>query len=224
MGLQIEETRARARRPLCVIHQQIRSHERADRSARRERWAAISIVAKVTWFEVGSELTCCAGAASMPKTRLDDSRWPLVVFTAVGEQTEKDFEEYLADCDAVLRRRQPHGTIFDARRAAPIGPTLRKRKVKWLARNEALLRGYRVATGLVMETPLQRGVLRAILWMRPLPYVYCVESSFEAARHFVCMRLSERGCAPPPVGNWSAVLASTSDGRLREGRRGVHPR
>jgi hypothetical protein len=160
----------------------------------------------------------------MPKTRLDDSRWPLVVFTAVGEQTERNFEDYLADCDAVLRRRQPHGTIFDARRAAPIGPKLRKRQVDWLVRNEALLRGYRVATGLVMATPLQRGVLRAILWMRPLPYVYCVESSFEAARGFVCKRLLERGCAPPPMFNWNAVAASTSDGQRREARRGEHLR
>lgn len=158
----------------------------------------------------------------MPKTRLDDSRWPLVVFTAVGEQSDSDFDAYLADCDAVLRRRQPHGTIFDARRAAPIGPKLRKRQVDWLARNEPLLRAYRVGTGLVMATPLQRGVLRAILWMRPLPYVYCVESSFEAARHFVCMRLSERGCTPPPMFNWSAGVASPS--ASSEGRRGVHPR
>jgi hypothetical protein len=156
----------------------------------------------------------------MPQTRLDDSRWPLVVFTAVGEQTEADFEAYLADCDALLRRRQPHGTIFDARRAAPIGPKLRKRQVEWLTRNDALLRVYRIGTGLVMATPLQRGVLRAILWMRPLPYPYCIESSFEAARRFVCAKLSERGCPAPPMFNWGVVV---NDSRERP-RRGLHPR
>lgn len=160
----------------------------------------------------------------MPQTRLDDSRWPLVVFTAVGSQSESDFEAYLSDCDRLLRRRQLHGAIFDARRADPIGPTLRKRHVDWLARNDALLRAYRVGTGMVMATPLQRGVLRAILWMRPLPYPHCVESSFEAARHFVCTLLAERGCAAPPLFNWSTVVASTSDGQRRAGRRGLHPR
>src|SRR4051812_22552888 len=107
---------------------------------------------------VGSQLTCCAGVAEMSKTRLDESRWPLVVFTAVGEQTDEDFEGYLRDCDRLLRRREAYASIFDARRAAPIGPKLRKRQVEWLARNDALLRAYLVGTGMVMNTPLQRGV------------------------------------------------------------------
>ena len=86
----------------------------------------------------------------MSKTRLDDSRWPLVVFTAVGEQTEEEFEAYLADCDSLLRRREPYGVIFDARRAAPIGPKLRKRMVEWLARNDALLRAYIVGVAALL--------------------------------------------------------------------------
>jgi hypothetical protein len=147
----------------------------------------------------------------MSKTRLDDSRWPLAVFTAVGEQSDEDFEAYLAECDALLRRRQPHGTIFDARRAEPIGPTLRKRQVEWLLRNDALLRAYRVATGFVMLTPLQRGVFRAILWMRPLPFPYRVETSLEAARTFVCARLLERGCAAPPMFSWGSLLQPTGE-------------
>src|SRR3954471_23503098 len=101
----------------------------------------------------------------MSKTRLDDSLWPLVVFTAVGEQSEADFEAYLADCDALLKRREAYGSIFDVRRAAPIGPKLRKRQVEWLKRNDSLLRAYLVGTGMVMATPLQRGIFRAILWM-----------------------------------------------------------
>jgi hypothetical protein len=143
------------------------------------------------------------------KTRLDESRWPLVVFTAVGEQTEADFEAYLADTERLLQRREPHGTIFDARRAAPIGAKMRKRQVQWLQRNGVLLNAFRVATGFVMSTPVQRGAFRAILWMRPLPYPYCLESSFEAARNFVCHRLMERGCAMPPMFSWGALRDDT---------------
>jgi hypothetical protein len=156
----------------------------------------------------------------MSKTRLDESRWPLVVFTAVGEQTQTEFEAYLSDCDRLLRRREAYGSIFDARRAAPIGPKLRKRMVEWLSRNDALLRAYLVGTGMVMSTPLQRGVFRAILWMRPLPYPYTVESSFEAARTFVCSRLLERGCAAPPMPSWSTLQPPGTE----PPRRGVHPR
>jgi hypothetical protein len=142
----------------------------------------------------------------------------------VGEQTEADFESYLADCDELLRRRQLHGTIFDARRAAPIAATLRKRQVQWLSRNDTMLRTYRVATALVMSTPLQLGVLRAILWMRPLPYPYCVESSLEAGRRYVCARLSERGCAAPPMFNWTAVGSGLGAAKPATQPRRNHPR
>lgn len=153
----------------------------------------------------------------MSKTRLDDSLWPLVVFTAVGEQSEADFEAYLDDCDALLKRREAYGSIFDVRRAAAIGPKLRKRQVEWLKRNDSLLRAYLVGTGMVMATPLQRGVFRAILWMRPLPYPYSVETSLDAARRFVCSRLHERGCAVPPMFNWGSVLQHVSGERPRRG-------
>jgi hypothetical protein len=141
----------------------------------------------------------------------------LVVFTAVGEQSDADLEAYLADCEALLRRRQPHGSIYDARRSIPVGPKLRKRVVEWLSRNDALLRTYLVATGVVMSTPLQRGVFRAILWMHPLPFPYCVESSLEAARGYVCSRLAERGCPSPPLVSRGAVVDSRLVEKSRRG-------
>jgi hypothetical protein len=144
----------------------------------------------------------------MSRTRLDESRWPLVVLTAVGEQSDEDFDAYLADADRLLSRREHHGVIFDARRAAPIGPKLRKRQVEWLRRNDLSLREYRVASGMVMSSAIQRGVFRAILWMQPLPYPYCIESSFEPARRFVCVHLAQRGCAMPPMFSWGPLLAS----------------
>jgi hypothetical protein len=153
----------------------------------------------------------------MPKTRLDDSKWPLVVFTAVGDQTEDEFEAYLADCDSMLRRRQPHGIIFDARRSTPIGPKLRQRMVAWLSRNDSLLRVYVLANAMVMATPLQRGVFRAILWMRPLPFPYSVETSLEGARQFVCQRLEARGCTIPPQMNWSSGFSPKLDEKPRRG-------
>lgn len=142
----------------------------------------------------------------MSKTRLDDTRWPLVVLTAVGDQTEAEFEAFLAESDALLRRRQPYGVIFDGRRAAPISPKLRQRMVRWLVRNDALLRFYVVASSVVMSTALQRGVFRAILWMRPLPFPYSIDTSLEDAREFVCARLAARGLPSPLPFDRASVL------------------
>jgi hypothetical protein len=142
----------------------------------------------------------------MPKTRLDESRWPLVVYTAFGHQTEEEFDAYLADADRVLGRRERHGVIFDARRAHPIGPKLRKRQVDWLRQHDRQLRANCVALGMLLNSPVQRGVFRAILWMTPLPYPYAVESSFEAGRRFVCHYLERHGCAVPATPRWDQLL------------------
>ncbi|HWO13790.1 MAG TPA: hypothetical protein VNN80_30010 [Polyangiaceae bacterium] len=156
----------------------------------------------------------------MGQTRLDDSRWPLAVFTAVGEQSPADFEAYLADSDTLLRRREVYGVIFDARRAAPIGPKLRKRQAEWLARNVALLRVYRAGTGMVLGSALQRGIFRAIMWVQPLPTPYSVESTLDGARRFVCARLLERGCTPLPLPSSQPLTPPAVARRARS----VHPR
>lgn len=134
----------------------------------------------------------------MPKTRLDESRWPLVVYTASGEQTDADFDAHLADAERLLARREPYGVIFDARQGTPVNPKLRRRHVEWLRRNDVLLSQYCVALGMLVASPIQRGAFRAILWMTHLPYPFCVESAFEPARRFVLEHLTRRGCQLPP--------------------------
>lgn len=147
----------------------------------------------------------------MAKTRLDESRWPLVVYTALGDQTEEDFEAYLADAHRVLARRERHGVIFDGRRAAPIGPKLRKRQVEWLREHDRQLRAQCVALGMLLSSPVQRGVFRAILWMNPLPYPYSVEVRFEAARRFVCHHLERSGCIVPASPRWEQLFSSSGE-------------
>lgn len=138
----------------------------------------------------------------MPKTRLDVSQWPLVVYTASGDQKAVEFEAHLADAERVLARREPYGVVFDARRGTPLDPKLRKRQVEWLQQNETLLRKYCVALGMVVSSPMQRGAFRAILWMTHLPYPHCVESAFEPARRFVSEHLVRRGCLLSPLRPW----------------------
>jgi hypothetical protein len=168
-------------------------------------------VAVALLLAVGSSFKHEEGDRQMAKTRLDESRWPLVLYTAIGDQSDEDFEAYLADADRVLARRERHGVIFDARRASPIGPKLRKRQVEWLRQNDRQLRAQCVALGMLLSSPIQRGVFRAIMWMNPLPYPYSVEVRFDAARLFVCQHLERSGCAAPPIPRWDQLLWSQGE-------------
>lgn len=126
----------------------------------------------------------------------------------MGDQTDEDFDAYLADAERVLRRRERYAIIIDARRATPLGPKLRKRQADWLRAHDTELRAHCVALGMILNSPVQRGVFRAISWMAPPPYPYTIESSFEGARHFVSQHLERHGCALPPIPRWWQLLGA----------------
>ncbi len=126
----------------------------------------------------------------MSVPRLDDSSWPLVIFTAVGTTTEVDHDQHLADVYALLSRRERFSIVFDLSDAAPITAAGRKKQVDWMVKNRSMLKAYLIGIGFVMPSPVWRGVLRAILWMRPLPFPHVVENDVGTATRWVSLQLS----------------------------------
>jgi hypothetical protein len=128
----------------------------------------------------------------LPVPHLDDSSWPLVIFTAVGTTTDADHDDHLADVYALLGRREPFGIVFDLSSAAPITAVHRKKQVDWMVRNHSMIKTYLICIGFVMPSAIWRGVLRAILWMHPLPFAHVVEDNVGAATRWVSRQLSAR--------------------------------
>lgn len=99
--------------------------------------------------------------------------------------------------DATRSRGRAAGTvtILDARRAVRNPATQRKKQAEWIERHTEQLRKYSLGTAFIINSPLVRGVLTAILWVRPLPTQHTVVSTMEEAEAWVQQQLAAAGLA-----------------------------
>lgn len=136
----------------------------------------------------------------MPAPRIDTSRPPLFVVTFDGIPSEAEFDAYLATTTRLLiARKQKTVTIVDSRRSGRVPASLRKKQAEWLKQYENLLTTYSVGTVFVIDSPLVRGALTAILWLQPLPTAHAVVATLAQAESWAVERLREAGIDASPA-------------------------
>jgi hypothetical protein len=128
---------------------------------------------------------------------LDRSRWPLLIYTARGEQTEADFDAYLAAQEEVLQRNERFAAIFDARNVNPGDIKWVGKNAKWIERHARELKRLNIGITFLTPSPTIRGVLRATLWMFPLPQPFTVCDSMPVCIDWITRRLRESGMPVP---------------------------
>ena len=116
----------------------------------------------------------------------DDTVPPNILITITGKV---DAEEYDSYHDVLRKRmlaaraaRMKLGIIVDGRSSTPPGAKERKRMAEFLEENEALLAETVAGQVIVLSNALQRGVLTAILWVRPFPMPHYLASSREEGK------------------------------------------
>ncbi|GAB4207499.1 MAG: hypothetical protein OHK0013_25190 [Sandaracinaceae bacterium] len=125
---------------------------------------------------------------------VDDTRHPLVVVTFEGDVTDAEFVRYLAEMESrVLVRRRLSATVFDATKAGATSARQRRMQAEWMEKNEEALARYSAGSAFVITSPLVRGTLTAILWLKPLPVPHVVVGTFAEAEQWCRDRLRARG-------------------------------
>jgi hypothetical protein len=113
----------------------------------------------------------------------DDTVPPNILITITGKVDADEYDSY----HDVLRKRMlaaraariKLGIMVDGRSSTPPGAKERKRMAEFLEENEALLAETVAGQVIVLSNALQRGVLTAILWVRPFPMPHYLASSRE---------------------------------------------
>lgn len=130
--------------------------------------------------------------------QVDSSRLPLVLIRFEGTLSDEELAGYLAQLTReVISQRQPYGMIFDAQRVAGVTAKQRRMQAEWMAEHEDALRRHSVGNAFVITSPLIRGALTAILWVRPMPGEHVVVSTVQEAERWVTDRLKARGLSVP---------------------------
>lgn len=105
---------------------------------------------------------------------LDFGTLPVFDVSYVGTVDDATFERYLADLVAVLSVRQPYALLADATRSAPPSARQRRMQAECIRDHEAGFARYCRGAAFVIDAPLIRGALTAILWTQRLPYDHVV--------------------------------------------------
>jgi hypothetical protein len=127
--------------------------------------------------------------------QIDQRRWPIVVFTFRGVVTPAELEEYLQTSERILAKGERYAGVVLADEVKPLDVPLMRRQAAWIKEHEAALRRQSLGVAFVIGSPMIRGVLRAILWLQPMPQPHTLVSTEEEAIAWVRNALLRR---PPP--------------------------
>jgi hypothetical protein len=132
---------------------------------------------------------------------VDHSRLPLVVIRFEGAPSDDEFVRYLDDvAREVFALDRPHGMVIDAARMTSMSAKQRRMQADWMEKHDASVRRNSVGNAMVITSPLIRGALTAILWIRPMPGEHVVVSTFAEAERWIIEKLRARGLRVPGVG------------------------
>ena len=119
----------------------------------------------------------------------DESRRPLIRVTMTGTLSKAEVDVYHAHLTKVLNDARTAGLkvglTVDGRDSSPPSADVRKVFADYLASYEHLMVAGAFGSTIVVSNALQRGVLTALLWFRPLPVPYVVATTPEEGERWL---------------------------------------
>ena len=140
----------------------------------------------------------------MPGYEWDESEWPLVRVKVHPTFTPVDQEGMFVRFRQMLERKTRCVLVHDSRQAPPASAVARQRVVQAMGELEPLATRYMAGVAVVLSSTVQRGILTAILWVRPAPYPLQVVATVEAGEAWARERLNES----PRSSAWTCASAA----------------
>lgn len=105
---------------------------------------------------------------------LDFEKLPILDVAYVGTVDDAAFQRYLDDLVSVLSVRRPYVLLADATRSRPPSAKQRQMQAECIRAHERGFEQYCRGAAFVIDSPIIRGALTAILWLQRLPYEHIV--------------------------------------------------
>jgi hypothetical protein len=137
-----------------------------------------------------------------------DRHWPLLVHIFEGGANQAQLDEWLAKLDTYLAREQKTLTLSVARNLTLWEPAVLRRAAEWMRTNREATRAHSFGFAFVLKSPVGRGMLKALLWLQPLPQPHYVSSSVPEALAWLKERARASGIMLPPLAEVEKIQAS----------------
>lgn len=126
----------------------------------------------------------------MPVPILDESNWPIVRVTWKGEVSAEDIDAHFAAMKVLIERGQRFGLVMSIIELDNPTPALRKRVTEHLANMRGPAKDVIVCNAHVVSSTTMRGILTAIYWVSPPPFLTKVFTDLFQAEEWVRSRLA----------------------------------
>jgi hypothetical protein len=123
---------------------------------------------------------------------------PLVVVRLWGRLSDDEFRAYLRGFENVMARGERVVVVIDARTAEPAPATQRRIQAEWLAAHDASIRAQLLGMAFVLSSAVQRAIITAVFWMRPLPCEHAVVATMHDALEWARATCARSGIIIPP--------------------------
>jgi hypothetical protein len=122
---------------------------------------------------------------------VDERAWPLVVFRFRGQVSLEELNVYLARQDVLLARNELTVQLVLAQETKLWETPVLRRQAEWIKINRDVLGRHSLGVALVIDSPIVRGMLKAILWIQPMPLPHAVFRTVEEALRWLRERVTE---------------------------------
>lgn len=117
---------------------------------------------------------------------------PLLCLRAIGHPNDQELVESLQSIVGLLqdeRQLQRRAVIIlDLRKAGPLSAPQRRTASEWMKQNKELYKQSILAAVFIIDSPIIRGVLTALLWLSPIELPYEVVGSLDEAVRWAISR------------------------------------
>jgi hypothetical protein len=130
--------------------------------------------------------------------QVDPRHWPLVVIEYRGTLSMTELLQSHGELDGLLERKRPFVTVGDISALRTPGVELLRRQAGWYREREDQLRMFCLASATIADSPMVRGILKAVNWIHRMPQPQAVVGNFGEGLDFVESKLKEQQLALPP--------------------------
>src|SRR5256885_16434994 len=127
---------------------------------------------------------------------IDEKYWPLVVFRFEGAITMAQLEEYLKRQEDLSARQSQTVALVLTKNLRMWETAVLRRQAEWLKQHRDEVARMSLGAALVIESPIVRGMLKALLWLQPMPQPHFVTNSIAPALAWLRVRLREGNLYP----------------------------
>lgn len=126
---------------------------------------------------------------------------PVSCLRPIGHPSDQELAESLQTItellESELRLRRKSVMIVDMRKAGPLSAPQRRTSSEWMKQNIELYKQCVLGGVFVIDSPIIRGVLTALLWLSPMGMPYEVVGTLDEAVRWAIVRFDAERVAIP---------------------------